>query len=146
MIAQEFSKLFIRDLDKLMTELESYSVEESLWVKVDGINNSAGNLIMHLCGNLQHFIGAILGETGYERKRDFEFNGHTTVVELEDDIMLTKKVIADYFNQVDEGIFSKNYPLEPFGYSMTVNYFLIHLHGHLNYHLGQVNYHRRILS
>lgn len=146
MIAQEFSKLFIRDLDKLMTELESYSVEESLWVKVDGINNSAGNLIMHLCGNLQHFIGAILGETGYERKRDFEFNGHATMVELKDDIMLTKKVIADYFNQVDEGIFSKNYPLEPFGYSMTVNYFLIHLHGHLNYHLGQVNYHRRILS
>ena len=128
-----------------MTELKAYSKEESLWKKVDGINNSAGNLIMHLCGNLQHFIGAVLGNTGYKRKRDFEFSGRVSFQELNEEINLTAKVIGDYFDQVDSSDLEEEYPLEPFGYPMTVNYFLMHLLGHLNYHLGQVNYHRRIL-
>lgn len=145
MIAQEFNKLFIRDLDKLMTELESYPEEEFIWKKVDGINNSAGNLMMHLCGNLQHFIGAVLGNTGYKRERDFEFSGRLSVDEIKEEIRVTKKVIDHYFSQADVNDFDEQYPLEPFGYPMTVRYFLIHLQGHLNYHLGQVNYHRRIL-
>ncbi|MEP1032948.1 DinB family protein [Ekhidna sp.] len=146
MQASDFKSLFIRDLDRLMDELETYTSEESLWIKVDGINNSAGNLFMHLCGNLQHFIGAVLANSGYERKRDFEFNGRVTIDELKTDIQETKRVLEDYFQNESNTAYDKEYPLQPFGYTMTINYFLMHLLGHLNYHLGQINYHRRILS
>lgn len=145
MQAKDFEKLYVRDLDKLLSELEAYPNEDSLWVKVDGINNSAGNLFMHLCGNLQHFIGAILADTGYERQRDFEFNGTATLDELKLQIGKTKQVLVDYFSRADAEDFQSEYPIQPFGHSMTVGYFLLHLHGHLNYHLGQINYHRRIL-
>ncbi len=146
MQASELKKLYERDMDRLATELESYSNEELLWIKVDGINNSAGNLFMHLCGNLQHFVGTILMNSGYERRRDFEFDGTMSLDEIKADVDRTKQVVVEYLSDADEQSFQSSYPLTPFGYPMSVGYFLIHLHGHLNYHLGQINYHRRILS
>ncbi|WP_436515507.1 DinB family protein [Ekhidna sp. To15] len=146
MIASDFKKLFDRDLDRLMTELDAYPNEKSLWIKVDGINNTAGNLFMHLSGNLQHFIGAILAESSYERNREFEFNGKVSFNELMSEVEKTKQVLADYFQSDPSADYQEVYPLQPFGYPMTTRYFLIHLHSHLNYHLGQINYHRRILS
>ncbi|WP_421764587.1 DinB family protein [Ekhidna sp.] len=146
MMNDEFKKLFLRELEKLEKELENYSNEDLLWQAPEGINNSAGNLFLHLCGNLQHFIGAQLGGTGYERDREFEFAGKVSVEDLRNRISDTKTVINDYFESVEDSAFELEYPLQPFGYSMTVRYFLNHLLGHLNYHLGQINYHRRILS
>ncbi|WP_424963558.1 DinB family protein [Ekhidna sp.] len=146
MITNDLKKLFLRDLDRLKTECEAYGDKNMMWEKVDGINNSAGNLAMHLTGNLQHFIGAILAKTGYVRERDFEFNGKVTYEELLSDIETTKQVIENYLDKADPDSYATNYPLEPFGYPMSIHYFLIHLHGHFNYHLGQINYHRRILS
>jgi len=146
MILSEFKKLFLRDLDKVADECAGYVEEKNLWIKVDGINNTAGNLMMHICGNLQHFVGAVLDATGYERQRDFEFNGKLTQKEIQHEIETTKHVIGSFFDNASEGLLSQDYPLIPFGYTMTVRYFLMHLQGHLNYHLGQINYHRRILS
>ncbi len=146
MSTTDIEKLYLRDLGRLMDEFDAYSNEDLLWLKVDGINNSAGNLFLHLCGNLQHFIGATLASSGYERQRDFEFNGKVTLDELRSEIDETRRVLVDYFSEVENSTLQDEYPLQPFGYPMTVSYFLIHLHGHLNYHLGQINYHRRILS
>ena len=74
MLTETLLKLFERDLEALKTEIQAYSAEAALW-KVQGtIKNSAGNLALHLAGNLQHFIGAILGNTGYIRNRDYEFS------------------------------------------------------------------------
>ncbi len=146
MSTKDIKELFIRDLDKLKTELEAYPTEESLWVKAEGINNSAGNLILHLCGNLLHFIGATLGETGYIRKRDFEFNGRVSYQELLNEIEETKRMIQSSLDKITDEDLAKNYPIEHFGYPMTTGHFFLHLFGHFSYHLGQVNYHRRILS
>ncbi|MEO9483766.1 MAG: DinB family protein [Ekhidna sp.] len=146
MLASELKDLFSRDLDRLMHELESYESEDVIWEKVGKISNSAGNLFMHLCGNLQHFIGAVLAKTGYERKRDFEFNGKVSMEELKLEIEKTKQTLQAYFETAEDSTFSEEYPLQPFGHAMTISYFLIHLQGHLNYHMGQINYHRRILS
>lgn len=146
MLATDFKNLYNRDLDRLMAELDAYPDEELLWRKVDGINNSAGNLFMHLCGNLQHFIGAVLANSGYERKRDFEFNGKVKMNDLRSDIERTKQVLNEFFESESNADYLEDYPLQPFGYTMTTRFFMIHLHSHLNYHLGQINYHRRILS
>ena len=138
--------LFLRDLDRLENEVKLYPNQESMWAKVDGISNTGGNLIMHLVGNLQHFIGATLYESGYVRDRANEFEGSMTSGQMLEEIAKTKSIIEAYFIHVDEASFLEEYPMQVFGEPMTILYFLNHLYGHLNYHLGQVNYHRRILA
>ncbi len=71
---ETLSQLFLRDLEKLKTEISSFKDEKKIWEISGEIKNSAGNLCLHLCGNLQHFIGAVLGNSGYIRNRDAEFS------------------------------------------------------------------------
>ena len=70
---QTLSSFFRKDLSKLIGEIDLYKNETDLWKIKDGISNSGGNLTLHLIGNLNHFIGATLGNTGYVRERDKEF-------------------------------------------------------------------------
>ncbi|MCW8810387.1 MAG: DinB family protein [Ignavibacteriaceae bacterium] len=140
-------KLFQRDLEKLKTEISSYKDEKNLWKISGDVKNSAGNLCLHLCGNLQHFIGATLGNSGYIRKRDEEFiRKNVPAKELIEEIELTTKVVEQTLNNLKEEQLSEKFPINVFGYEMTTEYFLIHLATHLNYHLGQINYHRRLLD
>jgi hypothetical protein len=73
-MTETLKQLFLRDLEKLKTEISSFKDEQNIWVISAEVKNSAGNLCLHLCGNLQHFIGAVLGNSGYVRKRDAEFS------------------------------------------------------------------------
>jgi len=144
---ESFVKLFNRDIEKLKTEISSFKDEKNLWKISGDIKNSAGNLCLHLCGNLQHFIGAVLGNSGYERNRDAEFSKKNVPLnELITEIELTTKVVKKTLNEMDEAILPKTYPINLFGYETTTEYFLIFLTTHLNYHLGQINYHRRMLD
>ena len=147
MLRKVLAELYERDLDKLRTEIASYENESGLWKTDEGISNSAGNLCLHLTGNLKHFFGAVLGETGYVRDRDAEFvDKDVPRSEMLADIDATKNVVLSTLASVTEEDLNKPYPLEVFGRPMTVGYFLTHLATHFNYHLGQINYHRRLLS
>ncbi len=64
MLTQTLIKLFKKDLNALKQEVAAYTNEANLWVLDDDIKNSAGNLCLHLVGNLNHFIGATMGDTG----------------------------------------------------------------------------------
>ena len=144
---QTLTKLFLRDLEKLKTEISSFKDEKNIW-KISGeIKNSAGNLCLHLCGNLQHFIGAVLGNSGYVRNRDAEFSRkNVPLKELLSEIDETTKAVEKTLKELKEENLEKIFPINVFGYEMTTEYFLVHLTGHLNYHLGQINYHRRLLD
>ncbi|WP_323756894.1 DinB family protein [Roseivirga sp.] len=146
--AQSILELINRDLDLLSNEVESYSKEENMWITEGEITNTAGNLALHICGNLQHFIGAVLGKTGYERNRDFEFSGkNVSRTELLDSIQETKTAVTDTLQRLPESVLNYPYPHRIFNNKeMSTLFFLIHLQGHLNYHLGQINYHRRLLD
>jgi len=141
-----FAKLFSRDLQLLRKEIENYEDEANLWLKKGQINNSSGNLALHICGNLKHFIGAVLLEDGYKRDREFEFGAQLTRENILSEIDETQSVVSVFFRGAKPTIYDENYPLEVFGFQMSTHYFIVHLHGHLNYHLGQINYHRRILE
>ena len=146
MLRESLIEIFERDLNKLKDEIGLYSDESKLWIVDKQISNSAGNLCMHLIGNLNHFIGATLGNTEYVRERDKEFSlKNIPRKELLGNIEKTKKVVGDTLKQVDETIFEKEFPLEVMGKRYPTGFFLIHLTAHLNYHLGQINYHRRLL-
>lgn len=144
---ETLKQLFLRDLEKLRTEITSYKDEKKLWEISGDLKNSAGNLCLHICRNLQHFIGATLGNSGYIRKRDEEFGRkNVPLKELVDEIELTMSVVQKTLAELNEDDLQKTYPINVFGYEMTTEYFLIHLATHLNYHLGQINYHRRLLD
>ncbi len=139
-------QLFKRDLNRLSKEIKSYNQEADLWLLPKGINNTGGNLCLHLVGNLQHFIGHILGNSGYVRNREAEFEDKNVPIStLLEEIETTISVITKTLNNINETQLNTNYPIDVLGKPMTTSFFLIHLYGHLNYHLGQVNYHRRLL-
>ena len=147
MVIDSLKKLFDRDLDKLKNELSNYKDESSLWVVKKNISNSAGNLALHIIGNLNHFIGGVLGENGYVRDRDAEFtNKDVPVNDLLQNIDEVKTTIYNTLEGVSEEELLENFPINVFGYEMTTLFFLIHLHSHLTYHLGQINYHRRLIE
>ena len=138
-------KLFTRDLARLEKEIKEYTSQESLWLTSKGVNNSSGNLCLHLCGNLQHYIGNVLGNSGYKRNRKAEFS---TKGLSKDNLLLeiekTKESVISTLNKLSEEKVDTVYPEEVFNEPMQTGYFLIHLQGHLNYHLGQINYNRRL--
>lgn len=140
-------QLFQRDLEKLKTEISSFKDEQKIWVISAEVKNSAGNLCLHLCGNLQHFIGAVLGKSGYVRNRDSEFSRKdVSIRELVAEIETTTQIVEKTLKELKEEELSKTFPINVFGFEMTTEFFLIHLTTHLNYHLGQINYHRRLLD
>ena len=147
MLLETLIKLFKRDLNKLKTEIELFKDETNLWLINKDVTNCAGNLCLHLVGNLNAFIGAELGNTGYIRQRDLEFSlkdvPRTKLIsQIYDTIIMVETVLSD----LTEEDLEKNFPLDVFIEKMTTEFFLVHLSTHLAYHLGQINYHRRLLD
>jgi hypothetical protein len=147
MITDSLTELFERDLQRLRNEIELYKDEDKLWVLKEGISNTAGNLCLHLVGNLNHFIGATLGNTGYVRHRDDEFSlknipRQDLITNLDNCIL----IVHETLKKLTATDLEKDFPLEKHGAIVSTENMLIHLYGHLSYHLGQVNYHRRLLD
>lgn len=147
MLTDVLIQLYERDLAKLRTEIEQYADEADLWKTSGEITNSAGNLTQHLTGNLKHFIGTVLGGSDYVRNRDSEFaDRNMSRDEMLADIDSTAAVVKSTLKKLTSDDLAKTYPIEVFGHPMTTEYFVTHLATHFNYHLGQINYHRRLLS
>jgi len=145
MISKQFLDIYTRDLNKLKEEIILYKKEEDLWALQGDVKNPAGTLVLHLVGNLKHFIGAVLGDTGFVRDRDLEFSKRNIpasmlLEEIDETIAVVNNVLS---NLSDEQAIAE-YPAENFGKGRTTIYALAQLTAHLNYHLGQVNYHRRM--
>jgi uncharacterized damage-inducible protein DinB len=147
MINSVLVTLFSRDLAKLKVELESYKTETEIWKVAGDIANSAGNLCLHLVGNLDTYIGATLGNSGYVRDRDAEFAlKGIPRSELITRINSTMQTIQKVIPTLSKEQLESEYPLLVLKEKTTTEYFLIHLAMHLSYHLGQVNYHRRLIA
>lgn len=146
MLKDVLIELYERDLNRVKAEIEQYASDEALWKTSGEIANSAGNLTLHITGNLKHFIGAVLGGSGYVRNRDEEFSKQgisrdKLLAETDE----TAAVVKSSLEKLTEEVLAANYPIDVFGQPMTTAFFLVHLTTHLNYHLGQINYHRRLL-
>lgn len=147
MVIESLKSLFNRDLNKLKSEIELYQNESQIWEIKEHISNSAGNLCLHLIGNLNTYIGAEIGKTGYIRNRPLEFSlkdipKSELIEKIEDTILIVNKAL----DSLTESDLEQIYPQIVFEKEMTTGFFLIHLSTHLAYHLGQINYHRRMIS
>lgn len=147
MLSQTLTALFERDLKRVINELELYPNEADLWYVEKDISNSAGNLVLHLIGNLNTYIGKEMGKTGYVRNRELEFSlkdvpREELIAKLNNTITVIKAALQ---NITDEAM-QREFPLLVLQEKTSTEYFLVHLSTHLNYHLGQINYHRRLLG
>jgi hypothetical protein len=146
-IAEGLAALYFRDLTRLIQELQAFPSDEILWQRAPGVKNSAGNLVLHLEGNLREYVGRQLGQVAYSRVRDqeFTFSGlprEELVRRMEQVKELVVKVIA----QLAESELAATHPERVLEIDMTSHDLLVHLHGHLNFHLGQIDYLRRVLT
>jgi len=143
----ELIKIYDRDLDRLKNEIKAFEQESNLWKTTGRIKNPAGNLCLHLAGNLNTYIGRNIGQTGYIRDRYAEFHlknvPKETLLEQVDDV---QSIVLSTISQMEGGELEEIHTENIFGYEMTNGFLLIHLAAHLSYHLGQINYLRRILE
>jgi hypothetical protein len=140
------TSLFEKDINKLIEEIGLFKSEEDIWKIKDGISNSAGNLTLHLIGNLNHFIGATLGNSGYIRERDKEFSEKNIPrTQLIEGLNSTVSVIKQTLAALPEEDLKKDFPVAINQKIISTEYMLVYLLNHFNYHLGQVNYLRRLI-
>lgn len=145
MLLESLIKIFDRDLEKLKSEIKLFEKEENLWLLNGDIKNSAGNLALHLCGNLKHYVGHSIGGSSYIRERDKEFSlKNVPKLDILRNIEETKSVVLSTLKMLDDSklkeIFSEKISIG----KVEIGFLLIHLIAHLNYHLGQINYIRRL--
>lgn len=144
---ESFLAAYERNLELLKKEIEAYKNEQNMWKTQDGISNSGGNLCLHIVGNLNHFIGANLGKTGYERERDREFSDTgLSRQDLIEKIESVATIVETTITGLEAEHFREDYPELLLGNQMDTGTVLAYMSGHLAYHLGQLNYHRRLLD
>jgi Protein of unknown function (DUF1572) len=147
MTAEYVARVMVRDVNAVRRELEAYPDEASVWALPPGVANSGGTLALHIAGNLQHFIGAVLGGSGYKRDRAAEFAKRNVprsalIVELEAAIV----GVGLGMSQVSEARLAEEFPEAIAGHRVVTGEWLIHLVAHTGYHLGQIDYHRRLVT
>jgi len=147
MLIETLKILFNRDLKRLRNELEQYNNEADIWEIKGQINNSAGNLCLHLVGNLNTYVGKELGKVDYVRNRELEFSSKNIprqelIVKVENTI----EIINQILDSIDDSLLETEYPILVFDHKTSTEYLLVHLATHLSYHLGQMNYHRRLIE
>ncbi|MGN6395278.1 MAG: DinB family protein [Mucilaginibacter sp.] len=141
-----FAELYERELLKLRDEINNFKDDNNIWRATDGVTNSAGTLTLHLIGNLSFTIGAKIGNTGYVRDREREFSATGIPrAELLADIENLIETVKTSLSGVTQQQLDANYPLEMFGQKSTA-WYLTFFYGHFSYHIGQINYLRRILE
>jgi hypothetical protein len=139
--------IFERDLNTLRREVEAYSSDQQVWRIVPGLTNSAGTLVVHLAGNLQHYLGARLAGNGYVRDRDAEFSRRDVPrVTLISEIEAAREAMRAGLAALSEAQLAEEYPEVIAGAKLITGVYLVHLTTHLTYHLGQVDYHRRVIT
>lgn len=144
---QELISLYDRDLKNLRNEIELYASDAHIWQVVEGINNPGGNIFLHLMGNLNTFFGAVFANTTYVRDRPLEFSARdiprATLLKMLDEI---HPIVLQVLHDFPADKLGEIYPIRIFDADKTNGYIFIHLETHLAYHLGQINYHRRLLN
>ena len=139
--------VLLREIESVRASVEAYPDDASLWKPMPGISNVGGTLVLHIAGNLRHFLGNVLGGVPYTRDRDAEFSNRTaTKAELVRIVNETRDSVAATIPKLSNELLAKPFPLPIAGRTVSTADFVVHLATHLAYHLGQLDYHRRFVT
>jgi hypothetical protein len=140
-------RAIVRDLDALAAQLAAYPDDTDLWSPVPGVSNVGGTLALHLAGNLRHLIGVQLGSSAYVRDRDREFSArNVSRAEITSEIAAAREEVDQSLRALGESELERDFPLAIGGAQLSTGQVLVHLSAHLAYHLGQIDYHRRVVT
>jgi len=147
MLSSDLAGMYERDILRVAAEISAFTDERNLWRTAGSIRNPAGNLALHIAGGLNRFIGGVLGGTGYVRDRDREF-GRTGVprAEIIDALQQLASVARDTIGALAPAALDDPFPVFFDHEGVSTRYVLTQLLLHTNYHLGQINYLRRMLE
>jgi uncharacterized damage-inducible protein DinB len=147
MTLASFAALLDRDLRTAAREVEAYPNEQDLWAAPPGIKNVGGTLVLHLAGNIQHYVGACLGGTGYVRNRPAEFSRRDVPrAELLREIEAARRAVRATLSESAGPDLAADFPERIVGKMVNTGEYLMHLMTHFAYHLGQLDYHRRMVT
>jgi hypothetical protein len=147
-LTENLTRLLVRELNAFSRELDLFPNDASVWKSAPGITNSAGNLALHVAGNLQHFVGAVLGGTGYVRNRELEFSRSSgSREEIKSELKAAIAAVEKTLPGLSTEALAKLYPASPVaGKTIGAALFLQHLCSHASFHLGQAGYLRRVIT
>ena len=147
MITMILIDLYGKELDKLKNEINAYESDELIWKSVEGAQVTGGNLCLYIAGNLQHNIGAMIGDSGYIRNKEAELKAKNVSRErLMEEIENTRQVVVDTLEQVSKSELLKVFPTKDFEEPVTTEYYLVHLLSNFGFNLGQIHFHRKVVS
>lgn len=147
MLNNVLATLYEKDLRNMINEVKLFRNEENLWKTTGAVKNTSGNLVLHILGGANHFFGALLAGTGYVRERDLEFSKKGVArAELISQLDMLIPLVTGTLLSLKESQMEDEYPVPFDGARQTYSYVLVRLYAHLGYHLGQINYLRRILE
>ena len=139
--------LMTRELRGFATELSLCPDEASVWTTLPGVSNSIGTLTLHICGNLQFFIGTALGGSSYVRDRVREFAARDIPrAELVTEIDKAISAVETVLPTLTDTQLAAPFPDVLGGIRPATGLFLMHLTAHLSFHFGQAGYLRRALT
>jgi len=145
--AHDIALAMVRELEGLKREISLFPDDESPWQTVPGVTNSAANLALHVAGNLQYYVGGLLGSTGYVRNRELEFGRRSgTRAEIASEIDAAIRVVRDVLPGLSAETFDAPLAEAVMGLPFRTGMFLLHLSGHAAFHLGQAGYLRRVIT
>ena len=146
-LIDDLKRILLRDIDTLRREIELYPDDDLVWREVPGLPNSGGTLVLHLAGNLRHYFGAAYGKSGYVRDRPAEFSTRgVSRAELVRIIAAAHAEVGEALAHMDPAVLEETYPEALRGETLPTGLFFLHLAVHLTYHLGQLDYHRRVVT
>ncbi|HSF99836.1 MAG TPA: DinB family protein [Vicinamibacterales bacterium] len=146
-VTRDLTRLITREIDTLIREVELFDDDDTLWRVLPGVRNSCGTLALHCAGNLQHYVGAVLGGSGYVRDRGGEFSQRTgTRADLVAELTRARAAVRRTLPELSAAALEAEFPEAIGGTRLPTHLFLMHLAVHLGFHVGQAGYLRRIMS
>jgi hypothetical protein len=147
MTGPAIAAIMCRELGAIERELNAYETEDQVWALPAGLPNSAGTLALHAAGNLQHFIGTVLGGSSYVRDRDAEFARRGVPrSELIAELHRAADAVRGTLPSLDPARFAEVYPQPVANRRVNTGEFMTHLATHLAHHVGQLDFHRRVVT
>lgn len=146
-LSVDLSALFLREIDAIGREVELYPTDAAVWKEIPGVPNTGGTLVLHLVGNLRFFVGSTIGGADYVRDREAEFADRGVPrATLRSMIATARGEVELGLSRLSTSRLEAPYPVAVGGRQLSTQLFVLHLLSHLAYHLGQIDYHRRVSS
>jgi Protein of unknown function (DUF664) len=147
MLTDDLTTTLSRDLRALAREIAAYPDDAAVWREVPGLPNAAGVLARHLAGNIRHYVGTALGGGSFVRDRADEFAGRgATRAHIIAEVEAARADVERVLPALTDAVLDADLPVPVGGHAVGARRFLLHLGAHLAYHLGQIDYHRRVVA